>query len=257
MVKRVFVSGINTSTLPKISYKEANELLEKIKQGDEASKDYFFMCNMRLVLSISQRFMTSKENINDIFQVGCLGLLKAIDNFDLSVGVRFSTYAVPMIVGEIKRFLRDNSAMRVSRSLRDIAYKVLKSKERLSKEYEEVTLEQVASDLDIPLREVIDAIDALADPISLSDPIYSDGEDTITMQDSLVDGGITPEKLTNNMVLSDAIDLLEPRERQILSLRYFSGKTQMEVSDSIGISQAQVSRLEKNALNHIKDYFER
>lgn len=256
MVKRVFISGINTATLPKITYKEANDLLYKIKQDDEQAKDYFFMCNIRLVLSITQRFMTTKENVNDVFQVGCLGLLKAIDNFDLSVGVRFSTYAVPMIVGEIKRFLRDNSAMRVSRSLRDTAYKVLKSKERLSKEYDDVSLEQVALDLNITLKEVIDSIDALADPISLSDPVYTDGEDAITMQDSLVDNISTTERLTNNLDLADAIRLLEPRERQILSMRYFSGKTQMEVSDSVGISQAQVSRLEKNALNHIKRYFD-
>lgn len=253
--RRVSICGVNTSTLPKLSAKESKDLLIKIRGGDECAKDYFIYCNMRLVLSVTQRFMGCKENIDDIFQVGCVGLIKAIDNFDLTLEVKFSTYAVPMIIGEVKRFLRDSSSLRVSRSLRDVAYQVLKSKEKLSKEkQDEVSLEDVATDLNITLREVSDAIDAIADPVSLDEPAFTDSDDGFCMQDCITENENFFEKWMDHTDLKDAIRNLDEREREILNLRYFIGKTQMEVSDSIGISQAQVSRLEKNALESIKKY---
>ena len=257
ITRRICICGINTATLPKLSNDESQALLRKIKEGDEIAKDSFIFCNMRLVLSVAQRFMNAKENIDDIFQVGCVGLIKAIDNFDISLNVRFSTYAVPMIIGEIKRFLRDGSSLRVSRSIRDTAYQVLKSKERLSKDkQDEVSLEDVAKDLNISLREVADAIDAISDPLSLDEPAYTDGDDRVSLMDHLTDEENYAEKWTRMTDLRDAVKNLDEREKQILNLRYFVGKTQMEVSDSIGISQAQVSRLEKNALNAIKNYLE-
>ena len=253
MSKRVYVCGIDTGSLPKLTQSESKELMLKIKAGDEQAKDYYIYCNMRLVLSVAQRFIMSKENMDDIFQVGCVGLLKAIDNFDVSLNVQFSTYAVPMIIGEIKRFLRDSSAMRVSRSLRDTAYLVLKSKEKLQVDRsDEVKLEEVASDLNITLREVYDAIDAISTPLSLDDSIKSDGDDEIRLDEHIADTEHSIEKWLDHTDLTDAIKKLDDREREILNLRYFVGKTQMEVSDAVGISQAQVSRLEKNALEHIK-----
>jgi len=218
------------------------------------AKDYFIYCNMRLVLSVSQRFVSSKENMDDIFQVGCVGLLKAVDNFDPTLNVQFSTYAVPMILGEVKRFLRDSSAMRVSRSLRDTAYSVLKSKEKLQKDrQDEISLEEIASDLNLTIREVYDAIDAVSTPISLDEVYYNDANEELRLDEHIADNEHSIEKWIDHTDLLDAIKLLEDREREILNLRYFMGKTQMEVSDSVGISQAQVSRLEKNALNHIKN----
>ena len=210
---------------------------------------------MRLVLSVAQRFCDTKESMDDIFQVGCVGLMKAIDNFDLSLNVRFSTYAVPMIVGEIKRFLRDSSSMRVSRSLRDTAYLVLKSKERLSKlKTEEVSIEEIASDLNLTLFEVVDAIEAISAPLSLDEAMFNDDDDQVMLLEHIADETQNSDKWLQNVDLRDAVENLDKRERQILDLRYFAGKTQMEVSDEIGISQAQVSRLEKNALAQIKRY---
>lgn len=253
MARRVYICGIDTSSLPKLSNKEATELMLRIKSGDQAAKDYYIYCNMRLVLSVAQRFVTAKENMDDIFQVGCVGLLKAIDNFDLTLNVQFSTYAVPMIIGEIKRFLRDSSAMRVSRSIRDTAYMVLKSKEKLQKDRcDEVSMEEVASDLNITIREVYDAIDAISAPLSLDDSIKTDGDEEMRLDEHIADTEHSIEKWIDHTDLLDAIQNLEDREREILNLRYFVGKTQMEVSDFVGISQAQVSRLEKNALEHIK-----
>lgn len=253
MSKRVYICGIDTGNLPKLSHEQAKILMQKIKNGDEQAKDYYIYCNMRLVLSVAQRFVSSKENMDDIFQVGCVGLLKAIDNFDISLNVQFSTYAVPMIIGEIKRFLRDSSAMRVSRSIRDTAYLVLKSKEKLqANRNDEVSLEEVATDLNITLREVYDAIDAISTPLSLDDSIKSDGDDEIRLDEHIADTEHSFEKWISHTDLTDAIQRLDEREKEILNLRYFIGKTQMEVSDSVGISQAQVSRLEKNALEHIK-----
>ncbi len=253
MSRRVYICGIDTSSLPKLTNQQSLELMTKIKSGDEEAKNYYIYCNMRLVLSVAQRFMSSKENMDDIFQVGCVGLLKAIDNFDLTLNVQFSTYAVPMIIGEIKRFLRDSSAMRVSRSIRDTAYMVLKSKEKLQlNTNDEVKLEDVATDLNITLREVYDAIDAISTPLSLDDSIKSDSDGEVRLDEHIADTEHSIEKWIDHADLNDAIKQLDERERQILNLRYFVGKTQMEVSDAVGISQAQVSRLEKNALEHIK-----
>lgn len=253
MSKRVYICGIDTSVLPKLSKEESASLLNKIKNGDEKAKDYYIYCNMRLVLSVSQRYFSSYGNMDDIFQVGCVGLIKAIDNFDTSLNVQFSTYAVPMIIGEIKRFIRDSSTMRVSRSLRDTAYLVLKSKEKLqSNKCDEVKLEDIATDLNLTLREVYDAIDALSSPLSLDDSIKGEGDDEMRLDEHIADTEHSIEKWINHTDLIDAIKTLDDREREILNLRYFIGKTQMEVSDSVGISQAQVSRLEKNALEHIK-----
>ena len=253
MARRVYICGIDTSTLPKITQEESMRLLKKIKAGDEQAKDYYVYCNMRLVLSVAQRFVSCKENMDDIFQVGCVGLLKAVDNFDISLNVQFSTYAVPMIICEIKRFLRDSSAMRVSRSLRDTAYMVLKSKEKLQENRnEEVSLEDVAHDLNLTIREVYDAIDAISTPLSLDDSFFTDGDEEMKLDEHIADNEHSIDKWIDHTDLLDAIKNLDERERQILNLRYFIGKTQMEVSDSVGISQAQVSRLEKNALEHIK-----
>ncbi len=253
MARRVYICGIDTSTLPKITREESEQILKKIKAGDEQAKDYYIYCNMRLVLSVAQRFVSCKENMDDIFQVGCVGLLKAIDNFDVTLNVQFSTYAVPMIIGEIKRFLRDSSAMRVSRSLRDTAYLVLKSKEKLqSGRSDEVGLEEVANDLNITIREVYDAIDAISTPLSLDESFFNDGDEEMRLDEHIADTEHSVEKWIDHTDLLDAIKQLDDREREILNLRYFIGKTQMEVSDCVGISQAQVSRLEKNALAHIK-----
>ncbi len=253
MAKRVYICGVDTSTLPKISHAESADLLNRIKMGDEEAKNYYIYCNMRLVLSVAQRFMNSKENMDDIFQVGCVGLMKAIDNFDLTLNVQFSTYAVPMILGEIKRFLRDSSTMRVSRSLRDTAYLVMKSRERLQEESSvEIGLEDVATDLNLTIREVYDAIDAMSTPLSLDDHLMSEGDEEMRLSDHIADTEHSIERWIDHTDLLDAIKQLDDREREILNLRYFVGKTQMEVSSSVGISQAQVSRLEKNALEHIK-----
>ena len=253
MARRVCICGIDTSVLPKLTQAESLNLMRQIKSGDESAKDYYIYCNMRLVLSVAQRFVSCNENLDDIFQVGCVGLLKAIDNFDITLNVQFSTYAVPMIIGEIKRFLRDSSALRVSRSIRDTAYLVLKSKEKLQKDRsEEIGLEEVATDLNLTIREVYDAIDAISTPLSLDDSIKTDGDEELRLSDHIADSEQTIDKWINHTDLLDAISQLDEREREILNLRYFVGKTQMEVSSQVGISQAQVSRLEKNALEHIK-----
>lgn len=253
MARRVYICGIDTSSLPKLTNVEASNLMQRIKAGDEVAKDYYIYCNMRLVLSVAQRFVSSKENMDDIFQVGCVGLLKAIDNFDTTLNVQFSTYAVPMIIGEIKRFLRDSSALRVSRSLRDTAYMVLKSKEKLQRDRsDDVDLEEVATDLNLTIREVYDAIDAISTPLSLDDSIKTDGDEEMRLDEHIADTDHSVDKWIDHADLLDAIKNLDEREREILNLRYFVGKTQMEVSSAVGISQAQVSRLEKNALEHIK-----
>lgn len=253
MSKRVYICGVDTTSLPKLTHEESKNLLLKIKEGDESAKDFYIYCNMRLVLSVAQRFITSKENMDDIFQVGCVGLMKAIDNFDTTLNVQFSTYAVPMIIGEIKRFLRDSSALRVSRSIRDTAYLVLKSKEKLQRDRsDDVSIEEVATDLNLTIREVYDAIDAISTPLSLDDSIKTDGDEEMRLDEHIADTEHSVEKWIDHTDLLDAIKNLDEREREILNLRYFVGKTQMEVSDAVGISQAQVSRLEKNALEHIK-----
>lgn len=256
MSNKVVITGVNTSNLPKLTAKELSELMIKIKNGNEHAREEFAVANMRLVLSVVQRFCGRKENIDDIFQVGCVGLLKAIDNFDTTLNVKFSTYAVPMIIGEIKRFLRDNNSIRVSRSLRDIAYKALKVREEITKEREtEPSINEIAERLNLQINEVAIALEAISDPLSLGDPVYSDGDDTIYLQDQVSNQKDSEDNWIENINLKTALKKLTGREKEIVMLRYFIGKTQMEVSEEIGISQAQVSRLEKNAIEEIKKSF--
>lgn len=253
MKNKVEITGINTSNLPKLSGQEQAELMLRLKNGDKVAREQFAVCNMRLVLSVVQRFRGRNENYDDIFQVGCVGLMKAIDNFDINLNVKFSTYAVPMIIGEIKRFLRDNNSIRVSRSLRDTAYKALKAKEALMANSDnEPTVDEIAEYLDIPLKEVAVALEAISDPVSLCDPVYNDGDDTIFLMDQVSDNKISEDLWVENLNLKEALSKLTGREKEIVNLRYFVGRTQMEVSAEIGISQAQVSRLEKNAIEQIK-----
>lgn len=253
MAYKVEICGVNTATLPKLKNKEMVELMTRLKAGDEIARQEFIIGNMRLVLSVVQRFMKRKENPDDIFQVGCVGLIKAINNFDTTLNVRFSTYAVPMIIGEIRRFLRDNNSVRVSRSLRDTAYKALQSREKLSKGSDkEPTVAQIAKDLEMPYRDVAFALDATLEPVSLFEPVYNNGTDSVRVMDQIGDHKTNEENYIENFALRNAIEKLNEREKQILQLRYYMGKTQMEVSEEVGISQAQVSRLEKNALDYIK-----
>jgi RNA polymerase sporulation-specific sigma factor len=229
------------------------ELFPLVHAGDKAARDEFVQGNLRLVLSVIQRFASRGENADDLFQVGCIGLMKAIDNFDVEQGVRFSTYGVPMIVGEIRRYLRDNSAIRVSRSMRDTAYRVLQAREKLMRESQrEPTVEQIAKELDIPREEVVFAMDAIMDPVSLYEPVYSDGGDALCVMDQVCDRLSSDESWIEQIALKDAVARLSEREKKILAMRFYQGKTQMEVSAEIGISQAQVSRLEKSAINSIK-----
>lgn len=256
MGNKVEITGVNTATLPKLTGKQMAELMIKIKEGDKLARDQFAYANMRLVLSVVQRFNAPKDNADDIFQVGCVGLMKAIDNFDISLNVKFSTYAVPMIIGEIKRFLRDNNSIRVSRSLRDIAYKALKAREELSKDrVEEPRLEEIAEKIEVDLKDVAIALDAISAPVSLGDPVYNDGDDTIYLMDQVSDSKNSEEIWLENINLKDALSKLNPREKEIVLLRYYIGKTQIEVSEEVGISQAQVSRLEKTAIEQIRKSF--
>ena len=249
---RVEISGINTAKLPVLKNDEMTALLRRAHAGDTAAREQLICGNLRLVLSVIQRFSSRGENADDLFQVGCIGLIKAIDNFDIRQPVRFSTYGVPMIVGEIRRYLRDNSAVRVSRSSRDTAYKVLQARERLLRQSQrEPTVEQLARELDIPREEVVLAMDAIVDPVSLYEPVYSDGGDTIYVMDQVGDAN-TDADWVDEMMIKDQIRQLDDRERNILYKRFMEGKTQMEVASEIGISQAQVSRLEKTALRRIK-----
>ncbi len=254
-VNKVEICGVNTSQLPVLSNEEKLKLFHRIKQGDIAARDEFVEGNLRLVLSVIKRFSSRGENVDDLFQVGCVGLIKAIDNFDLSQNVQFSTYAVPMIIGEIRRYLRDNNSIRVSRSIRDTAYKSLQVKERLTNEKgTEPTVEEIAKELDIPKEEVVFALDAIQDPVSLFEPVYHDGGDAIYIMDQVKDSKNSDESWIENIAISQAMRHLNQREKHILNLRFFQGRTQTEVAEEIGISQAQVSRLEKSALNHMKKY---
>lgn len=253
MLGKVEICGVNTAKLPTLTAAETDALLRQAKEGDKAAREKLVEGNLRLVLSVLQRFAGRGENADDLFQVGCVGLLKAIDNFDISQNVRFSTYGVPMIIGEIRRYLRDNSALRVSRSMRDTAYRVLQAREKLQRENQrEPTVEQIARELDIPREEVVFAMDAVCDPVSLFEPIYSDSGDAVCVMDQVRDSKNTDEDWLEQIALKEAMSRLSARERLILALRYSDGKTQMEVSGEIGISQAQVSRLEKNAIKSIK-----
>ena len=252
MSNKVVICGVDTSRLPHISSSEMLQLVEKVKKEPEIYREQFVFANMRLVLSLVQRFCLKKELVDDVFQVGVIGLLKAVDNFDTSVGVRFSTYAVPMIIGEIRRFLRDSSAMKVTRNLRDIAYRAMQSRDRFSRQGIEPTIEMIAIDIEASPTEIKDALDAIADPVSLYDYAYSDGTDGIELIDQIRDPKNSEELWVEHNALQHAMGELDERERMIVMLRYFEGKTQMEISEEIGISQAQVSRLEKNALSFMK-----
>ncbi|MFG6374088.1 MAG: RNA polymerase sporulation sigma factor SigG [Oscillospiraceae bacterium] len=253
MQGKVELSGVNTSKLKVLKNEETMALLRRVKEGDMEARDQLIQGNLRLVLSVIQKFMGRGENADDLFQVGCIGLMKAIDNFNVDLDVRFSTYGVPMIVGEVRRYLRDNSAIRVSRSMRDTAYKVLQAKEKYVAEHQrEPSLEQLADILEIPREEIVFALDAIADPVSLYEPVYESGGDTVYVMDQVKDKKNTDESWLEHIALSEAMSKLSDREKRILALRFFKGKTQMEVSSEIGISQAQVSRLEKNALAQIR-----
>ncbi len=250
---RVEICGINTANLPKLSHKETIALIDKAQSGDENAKNEFLMANLRLVLSIIQRFYGKKESIDDIFQVGCIGLIKAMDNFDTSLNLRFSTYAVPMIMGEIRRFLRDSSSIRVSRSIRDTAYKVLQTRQEIeAAANNEATLDDVAAAMNLPINEVVYAMDAISNPVSLFDPIYHDGGETVMIMDQVSDVKNCDDNWITSVSISEAMQKLTERERRILLLRFYEGKTQIEVSEEVGISQAQVSRLEKNAISALK-----
>ncbi len=253
MLGKVEICGVNTARLPVLSASEMDDLFVRAKGGDRRARETLVEGNLRLVLSVIQRFAGRGENADDLFQVGCVGLIKAIDNFDVTQNVRFSTYGVPMIIGEIRRYLRDNSAIRVSRSMRDTAYRVLQAREKLQREQQrEPTVEQIAQELDLPREEVVFAMDAVVDPVSLSEPVYSDSGDAVTVMDQVRDVKNTDEDWLERIALKEAMARLTPRERRILALRFSDGRTQMEVSDEIGISQAQVSRLEKNAIKAIR-----
>ena len=250
---KVEICGVNTSKLPVLSGKEKEELLIKIKQGDEEARAKFIVGNLRLVLSVIKKFGGRGENADDLFQVGCVGLMKAIKNFDLSVGVKFSTYAVPMIIGEIRRYLRDYNSIRVSRSLKDIAYKALQIKEQLMRECaSEPTLEQIAQRMEVDVKQISNALDAIQEPISLYEPVFSDGTDTLFVMDQVSDKKSLDENWIEEISLREAVSKLSGREKNIINLRFFQGRTQMEVANEIGISQAQVSRLEKGAIERIK-----
>lgn len=255
MINKVEICGVNTSKLPTLSREKKAELFVKIKNGDLEAREEFVQGNLRLVLSVIQRFNNRGESVDDLFQVGCIGLIKAIDNFDLSQNVQFSTYAVPMIIGEIRRYLRDNNTIRVSRSMKDIAYKALYVKEKLTnKNSKEPTIAEIAKELDLPKEDVVMSLNAIADPVSLYDPVYHDGGEAIFVMDQVKDKKNSDENWLESIALSEAMKHLSEREKHIVTLRFFQGKTQMEVADEIGISQAQVSRLEKGALKHMRKY---
>ncbi|KXZ39559.1 RNA polymerase sporulation-specific sigma factor [Alkalithermobacter thermoalcaliphilus JW-YL-7 = DSM 7308] len=252
---KVEICGVNTSELPVLKNNQMKELLIKIKQGDREARETFVKGNLRLVLSVIQKFNNRGENIDDLFQIGCIGLIKAIDNFDLSHNVKFSTYAVPMIIGEIRRYLRDNNSIRVSRSLKDIAYKALQVREKLTREnLKEPTVGEIAKELNINREDVVLALDAIQDPISLFDPVYQDNGDAIFVMDQVQDKKGSDEVWIEEIALSEAVKKLNSRERLVLDLRFYKGKTQIEVAEEIGISQAQVSRIEKNALKNMRKY---
>ena len=251
-MQKVEICGVDTSGLPKLSSKESEELLIKLKSGDKVAREKFIVGNMRLVLSLIKRFRIKNLGVDDVFQAGCVGLIKAIDGFDLSVGVKFSTYAVPMIIGEIKRYLRDGNSLRVARSIRDTAYKVLKAREEIESSDEEATIAKIAECMGVEEKEVVYALDAISDPVSIYEPVYNKAGDTLLLMDQLTDEKNTDEIWKEHVALSEAMEKLGEREKRILFLRYYEGKTQTEISEEVGISQAQVSRLEKNALQRIK-----
>ncbi len=253
MLNKVEICGVNTANLPLLSKEEKEALFVKIKAGDEEARNTFINGNLRLVLSVIQRFYGRGENADDLFQVGCVGLIKAIDNFDLNQNVQFSTYAVPMIIGEVKRYLRDNNSIRVSRSVRDLAYKVIQFKERYTKEKgKEPNIEEIAKELEVTKEDISFSLDAIQDPVSLQEPVYNDGSESIYIMDQVKDSKNTDELWAEKITIKGAMEKLNEKERMIINKRFFDGRTQMEVAEEIGISQAQVSRLEKTAIQHIK-----
>lgn len=256
-LNKVEICGVNTAKLPLLSEKEKKELLIQIKQGDKDAREKYIKGNLRLVLSVIQRFHHANENADDLFQVGCVGLMKAIDNFDTTLDVKFSTYAVPMIIGEVRRYLRDNNSIRVSRSLRDIAYKAIYTKENYIKQYnKEPTIEEIAKELDIEKEMILFALDAIVTPVSLYEPVFQEGGDTLYVMDQVRDKKNKEETWVEEISLKEAMKKLKPREYDIIRRRFFEGQTQTEVADEIAISQAQVSRLEKNALKYMRGLLE-
>jgi len=254
-IGKVEICGVNTAKLPVLSHEEKKALFARIEQGDMEAREEYIRGNLRLVLSVIKRFSQSNENVDDLFQIGCIGLIKAIDNFDSSLDVKFSTYAVPMIIGEIRRFLRDNNAIRVSRSLKDTAYKAIHAREQLTRQYaKEPTITEIAAEIGIPKEDIVYALDAIQNPMSLYEPVYTEGGDTLYVMDQISDKKSKEENWVENISLGEAMKRLSERENEIITLRFFEGKTQMEVAEFIGISQAQVSRLEKNALSVMKKY---
>lgn len=255
MLNKVEICGVNTSSLPVLKSERMRELFLRVKQNDRQAREELIRGNLRLVLSVIQRFNHRGEYVDDLFQVGCIGLIKAIDNFDLEQNVKFSTYAVPMIIGEIRRYLRDNNPVRVSRSLRDVAYKALQVREQLlAEKSREPTIAEIAERLEVSQEEVVFALDAIQEPVSLFEPIYNDGGDPILVMDQISDDRTTDDNWLEGIAIREALKKLSEREKMILTLRFFEGKTQMEVAEEIGISQAQVSRLEKAALKHMRKY---
>ncbi len=252
---KVEICGVDTSTLPVLTNERMRELFPLVHSGDKAAREEFIRGNLRLVLSVVQRFNNRGENVDDLFQVGCIGLIKALDNFDVTQNVRFSTYAVPMIIGEIRRYLRDNNPIRVSRSLRDTAYKALQARDRLALQmHREPTVEEMAKELGLPREDVLFALEAIQDPVSLFEPVYNDGGDAIYIMDQVKDEKTADNDWIEKIAIKEALQHLNDREKRILRMRFFEGRTQMEVAGEIGISQAQVSRLEKNALVHMRKY---
>ena len=253
MISKVEICGVNTSKLHVLSNEEKNVLLKKIKNGDEKARDKFIKSNLRLVLSVIKRFRRKGESADDLFQVGCVGLIKAIDNFDLSQNVQFSTYAVPMILGEVKRYLRDNNTIRVSRSIREIAYRAIAIKEELTnRNQREPRIEEIAKIMEMEKEEIVICLEAIQDPVSLQEPIYNDNGDNIYIMDQIRDKKDTDELWTEKLAIEETMKKLKSKEKDILNKRFFEGRTQNEVAEELGISQAQVSRLEKNAIAHIK-----
>ena len=253
MINRVEIANVNTSKLQTLSQEEMKMLFEKIKEGDKEAREKLINGNLKLVLSVIQRFYGRGENADDLFQVGCVGLIKAIDNFDTSLDIQLSTYAVPMIIGEVRRYLRDNNMVRVSRSVRDLAYKVLQIKEKILRETgKEATIDEIAKAVEADKEEIVMSLDAIQDPISLQEPVYNDGNDSIYIMDQVKDKKNTDEMWTENITIKEALKKLNDKERMIIDKRFFVGRTQMEVAEEIGISQAQVSRLEKTAIDHIR-----
>lgn len=254
-INKVEICGVDTSTLPVLTNERMRELFPLVHSGDLNAREEFIRGNLRLVLSIIQRFHNRGENVDDLFQVGCIGLIKALDNFDVTLNVRFSTYAVPMIIGEIRRYLRDNNAIRVSRSLRDVAYKALKARDLLSERLgREPNINELAEELHLPREDVVFALEAVQDPISLFEPVFNDGGDALYIMDQVTDERKPDNNWLDEIGVQDAMSRLSEREKHILTLRFFQGRTQMEVAGEIGISQAQVSRLEKNALGHMRKH---